>query len=341
MDNLGRIIIALTVSLVVSIAAAANENDRLKTIDIYTDVWLPYINEEHQPLSSDAKLLELVAKQAGYRLRWRYYSYGLSYDLVKRGKAMLSFPYFKTKDRAGEVGFSKEIFKVTSRFFYNRQFYSEQDFSKDLSDYRIGKVAGYSYGESVDKLISKAEQFQSEQDAIQALLNNDIDLLPLTEEVARATLQEHFPNRLLLLKPLNIISYQPASLHLIAPDTPEGAQILNDFNEAIALYKAQGYISDNSRRIKKVRQTDFAVLTSAEGYPVILGQTQKKTDDSAFYTLPDGTKAIVLEWSKTITEASHTDRLYKNMIDLSRVLILNGPHVGKELYVKNMHIRLN
>jgi polar amino acid transport system substrate-binding protein len=28
------------------------------------------------------------------------------------------------------------------------------------------------------------------------------------------------------------------------------------------------------------------------------------------------------------------------MVDLSRILVLNGPHVGKELFVKNMHIHL-
>lgn len=53
-----------------------------------------------------------------------------------------------------------------------------------------------------------------------------------------------------------------------------------------------------------------------------------------------GSAARVLDWSPKILQASNTDRRYKTMIDASRVVVLNGPHVGKELMVRNMPIEL-
>ena len=88
-----------------------------------------------------------------------------------------------------------------------------------------------------------------------------------------------------------------------------------------------------------LKPKDIARLITAEGYPAIVGQTSiaEKID---YYTLPQGTRVLVLNWSDKILSPSSTDRIYKSMTDLSYVVILNGPHVGKELYVKNMHLEI-
>ncbi|MDX1696204.1 MAG: transporter substrate-binding domain-containing protein [Ketobacteraceae bacterium] len=338
-----RILLALllaTVLLAVSARAEAGFTER-EPVAIYTSEWLPYINGRGAPLSNDAVLVSLVALEAGYDLEWRYFPFNAAYDLVKRNKAMLAFPYFKTEERASEVLFSRPILEVVSQLYFNRQYHKAEEFGKDLRRYRIGKVAGYSYGDRLDKLLSAAVAFPSERDAIAGLLNNQIDILPITEEVADATLERYFPNRRQLIQEIPLAEpYKASPLFLIAPKSAEGEKLINAFNQAISDLTDRGVISITSRELKRYRQPDFAELITAEGYPVILGQTKKDEETTRYFTLPNGTQVLVLQWSQRIQEASHTDRLYMNMVDLSRVLILNGPHVGRELYVKNMHIHL-
>ena len=322
-------------------AQAGSLSDEPTVIDIYTGTWLPYINEQGQPLSDDSVLVNLIAMEAGYRLNWKYFPYAANYDLVRQKKALLSYPYFKTGNRSKEVVFSDPIFKVTSQLYFNRQYRDAAGFDKDLSEYRMGKVSGYSYGAQLDALLAKAVNFSSERSAIAALLNHQIDLLPITEEVAEATLERYFPNRKQLLQPLPLEQpYQAEPLYIIAPDSAEGKALIERFNAALSSLRERGVISVTTRELQRYKKPDFAELITAEGYPVILGQTERDDEAASYYTLPNGTLVLVLEWSERILQSSRTDRLYMNMVDLSRVLVLNGPHVGKELFVKNMHIHL-
>ncbi len=87
------------------------------------------------------------------------------------------------------------------------------------------------------------------------------------------------------------------------------------------------------------RRVDLAQLVSAEGNPVILGRASGDSGDE-FYALPLGTRVIVLEWSEKIARPSTNDRPYRIMMDESRVVVVSGPHVGRELYIRNMHLSL-
>lgn len=48
----------------------------------------------------------------------------------------------------------------------------------------------------------------------------------------------------------------------------------------------------------------------------------------------------VINMQKRVYKASSSDRQYKNMMDLTNVLLLNGPQVGLVLYIRNMNIGL-
>ena len=97
-------------------------------------------------------------------------------------------------------------------------------------------------------------------------------------------------------------------------------------------------IQPTASRITK--PADLAKLITSEGYPAIIGQSENEQGELQYFTLPNGTKVVVMHWSDKMLQASSSDRLYKNMMDLSQVVILNGPHVGRVLFVRNMHIEL-
>jgi len=308
-------------------------------IKIITNTWAPYINEANAPEGSAASIVNLLATELATEIEWQYIPYDLSFQLVKRDRAQLAFPFFKTPQRAEEVNFSEPVFSATSHLYFNLQHMTLEQSSGDLRDKKIGRVSGYSYGQSIDALLKGATVFGSEHAALQALFNHDIDLLPMTEGVMAHTLRSQFPERVQLIRKRPGISDQ-SSLHLIAPKTEAGQQTISAFNQALAELRALNIDSLNVEPVQLPKPLDLAQLITAEGYPAILGQSRNSNGNGDYYTLPQGTRVIVIEWSDRIINPSATDRIYKNMMDLSRVVVLNGPHVGRELFVRNMHIEL-
>jgi polar amino acid transport system substrate-binding protein len=317
--------------------APAQANEKLS---ILTDSWPPYINAEGDTTGSAARLIEILYDFDDIQTNWHYMPYELSYLKVKNQKAVLSFPYFKTPQRSKEVLFSQAIFSVTSKVYFNRQFLTSDAAQQAYAgNKRIGRVSGYSYGESIDKELTEATVFATERLALTALFNNVIDVLPMTEGVMMQQLNDHFSHRKQLIVPLDGIM-EKSSLHVIAAKNSEGKEAIEKLNKVLSYLMLEGVSSLPNASVVEPDPVDVAKLITTEGYPLIIGQTAEFGSDIDFYTLPQGTQVLVLEWSSKIVNPSGTDRIYKTMMDLSKVVLLNGPHVGKELFVRNMHLEL-
>lgn len=302
-------------------------------ITITTAPWQPYVSKQHD--GSAVALLEQVFSQNNTEVTWLRQNYDLAFQQISRQEKLASFPYFKTAEREKQVLYSAPIFQVTSHIYFNRQ-YSQQIDQTKLSDHRVGKVAGYSYGENIDKLVADAQIFNNEDTALKSLLDGEIDYLPMTESVMNYILNNQFNEQKLLIKPLADIR-DTKSLHLIAANNAQGHALIKQLNSLLAqVTDLQSFtLSPEQLAI----EPDIAKLITSEGYPAILAQTDL-TENAAFYTLAQGTKVLVIEWSNKLLKPSKSDRIYKNMMDVSKVVILNGPLVGKEVYVRNMHIEL-
>lgn len=304
-----------------------------QSLSVTTAPWQPYIDENHG--GKAANLFEQIMSQNNTAVEWQRQNYDLGFAQVVSGQKHASFPYFKTSERAQQVLFSRPVFQVTSHLYFNRQ-YQKSILINQLGDYRIGRVAGYSYGEKMDAWVSQGKIFINERQALQALLDNDIDYLPMTESVMNHMLNTQFSAQKLLILPVENIA-DHASLHLIASKTPKGEAIVDQVNRLIE--QAASFKSLQLEPERLTKSPDLAVLNTSEGYPAIIAQTDLSGSPS-YYSLANGTKALVVEWGLKMTAASKTDHIYQNMMEMSKVVILNGPLVGKEVYVKNMHIEL-
>ena len=305
------------------------------SISIATNEWAPYINAEKKTLGTAADLLTQVLGQNEIQIDWQYKNYDLAFELVASGKQQLAYPYFKTAEREARALFSEPVFSVTNHIYYNRQHESKLNISQ-LEKHKFGRVAGYSYGQLIDAYLSEATTFSSEKEALESLFKNEIDFLPMTESVMNTLLNDTYRDQALLIKKLNDISGKD-TLHIIAPKSVKGRVVIDTVNEL--LHQVKEIQSLQLSTVERFKTKDIARLISAEGYPVIVGQ-KSLNNATDYYTLPQGTRVLILSWSDKILSPSNTDRLYKSMIDLSHVVILNGPHVGKELYVKNMHLEI-
>lgn len=306
-----------------------------ESISIVTNKWEPYINGKHENYGTAAELLNQIMSQKKIKINWHYQNYDLAFNLLAQGQHEAGFPYFKTEQRENKVLFSRAVFWVTNRIYYNRQRKKNLDL-KNIKKHRFGKVSGYSYGQNIDNLISTTVTYPNEQQALESLLKNEIDFLPMTESVMNKMLNTTYKDQALLIQHIERIK-ESDSMHLIAPKNKNGEKLIKNINHL--LEEAYNIPSLKIKPVKRYTPKDIAILNLVEGYPMITGQTSLD-NPTQFYTLPKGTKVLVIKWSEKILTPSTNDRIYKNMMASSLVVILNGPHVGKELYIKNMHLEI-
>ncbi|GHE81441.1 substrate-binding periplasmic protein [Thalassotalea profundi] len=324
-----KLIILLLTLVLIPFCSLAN------SISVSTNKWAPYIHAEHQPLGTAADILQQVMGQEFISIQWHYQNYDLALKLVSEGKQEAAFPYFKTPEREELVLFSRPIFSVTSSIYYNRQRQNDFDLTQ-LNKHKFGRVSGYSYGEVIDAYLTDAVIYPNEIDALESLFKNEIDFLPMTESVMNTLLNHTYRDQALLIKKIEAI-VEHDTLHLIAPKTDDGTLLISRVNQLLKQVKDVKSLQPGP--VERFIPKDIAKLITAEGYPAIVGQSSL-SNITQYYTLPQGTQVLILSWSDKILKPSSTDRLYKSMIDLSHVVVLNGPHVGKELYIKNMHLEI-
>lgn len=318
-------------------------------VEIYTGSWPPFVRGGNEALGSAAQVVRAVFHNMDREAVFQDFGFAYSYLAVKKGTVLAAFPYFRTGTRRDEVVFSTTLFSVRNRLYFNLQFNNFSQAKVDPAAHRVGRVSGYSYGDTLDAglgpcPISDSERcpvFGSDAEAVAALLGDRIDLLPMTDTVAAALLASDFPDQAQLLRPVPDDAFDSvSSLHLIAPDSAEGRALIEAFDASHAELLGAGVIpaNDVSPASDGTRTASVVRIVASEGFPIVVGVDD--SDPGRFFAVPEGTRAIVLEWSDKIAAPAEDDRLYGVMVDLSKVVILDGPHVGRELRIRNMHLSI-
>lgn len=321
---------------------------KAETLEIYTYDWEPYINPKGSPKGDAAEMFDVLGKFGSFNIDWQYVPYSDAQTLLELEKAALSFPYFYSEQRAKKFIYSKPLYFASVSVFYNRQNTSSEKVLSLFPSLIKGKVSGNSYGGNIDVKFDDAEVFETELEAISALLSGEISVLPMAKGVMKTLLKKYFSAQQALIKAIESSDFNnQLGMHVIASKNEIGNQLIKKVNAAIELRtQLQG---EYKTKVKDTTlSVDTAILKPSEGYPTILGRLSQiesrecgsKGAGDVFFTLPISTKVIVLKWSEHVTKPSYTDRIYGNMMEESAVLVLNGPHLGKELCVKNMHVEL-
>lgn len=332
--------IMMTMAIVMSAPWAAAQDQNVK---IYTDTYRPYVNPVGEVDGSAMRLVRLVIRNMDLNPDFEHIDYGYGFYATRKSQGDLSFPWLKTAEREEQVLYTVPIYSAQIRLFYNIRFFPESPTLKSLDEKTIGRVINYSYGEQIDDLLdtaetgSRAKTYATDNEAIQALLNGDIDILPQLSSVLTATLNASFQNQNRLIRPMTGVTTLFPN-HVIAPKTRQGEALVKAFNESYAeLIKAEVIVPDKLETVLgDTTPSDIGEIVTSEGFPVVIGVSRTEPDNS--YAIPSGTRVLILDWSDRILAPSNADQLYKTMVDETLVLVLNGPHIGKELRIKNMHI---
>ncbi|WOI54224.1 transporter substrate-binding domain-containing protein [Parvularcula sp. LCG005] len=315
-------------------------------LTVYTDVYRPYILPSGSPDGAAMEIVRLTLLNMERSPSFVYLDF--NYGLYQTGKSDLavSFPWRRTEEREKNFIFSAPLFTVESRFYYNARFAPAEVDVSELSDLRLGRTSGYSYGEQIDGILDEARtagnvtEYASDDESIAALLKGEIDILPLPDTVVVATLDADFPDQQRLIRPVDGLVDRFA-LHLVAPRNDRGRDFIKAFNTSHRELIDAGVLTPHDAVTARFASdgVDIARVVTSEGFPIVVGEDRR--EPGSYYAIPAGTRVIVLEWSPRIRSVSNSDRLYAAMVERSSILVLNGPHVGKELLVKNIHIEIS
>lgn len=346
---------------------------------VYTGAWPPYVIEQRGGLGLIDRSVEMVLREMGAEPRRRFLDYYLIEELVAGGDIELAYPFFKTPRREGRLLFSDPLLFVENRIYYSVRHNPELDKAQTLDGLVFGRVIGYSYGEAIDPLLPRACgksepevscrqqakakacacQYNSEALALNALLKNDIDLLPMAASVAETLMMEEFPHHIHALRALSKHRTK-APLFAIFSDNPEGRELQQRFNAALERLAAEGLLRDLERTffLNRHRSSGYVRLVAAEGFPVVIGLRLRERLDGEpacrrieaalakdrqnaqllYFMIPQGSRALVREWSPMALEAGDVQQLYDRMTAFSSVEVVDGPHAGRRFCVRNMHI---
>lgn len=99
--------------------------DPFTAVDVYTDVWPPYVNRaQGQETGAITRIVELALRNMRLDPQWQYVDFSLAYEMVNNNEIRLSFPYFETARRKQlypDVRFSAPLMTVENVLYYSRE----------------------------------------------------------------------------------------------------------------------------------------------------------------------------------------------------------------------------
>jgi hypothetical protein len=347
-------------------------------IVLATGEWAPYSSEAFLPIYGSygavAEIVEAVFRRAGFSPTFSFNGFGPGYNIVRDGggwaPVIAGFPYFKTERRAEETEFSDSIMSVTDVIFYNRKVAPELGNIRNVNDLRKYRdrarfVASYCYHPDIEEALDfrcrpagiEMEADQREMDAVREI-ETEIDafraladgtavvILPATEAVGVRILQTLFPDLQSSIGVISSLRWR-RDIHLIAPKTVAGREVVVRFNQELRTLKA-------SPEYEKMRGKTFPVLLASRlvqlhnpgDFPIVVGReagsARTVTDEiRRDVIIPRGTAALVVKWSRNFMTTQRggidlRDELQKETL----VKVVNGPLAGRLLWVKNMYIEI-
>lgn len=325
---------------------------------IVTGEWKPYVSRDIDGHGFIAEIVTAVLNDMDIKPQYAFLHFYKCYKLVRENRYVGTFPFHKFESREKDMFFSAPIMDVQYVFFYNKRLHKENTVIGGPKDFKGKKVAvihgypvEYSYGKEFQKHIDAMAivKVNSEIEAFDMLDKGKVDLVPAEERVGRNIIRRHFVQYKYGIIP-GLSSKE--TVHFIASKSdPANQKFIEKFNNALAKIRENGIYENIKRQrydpdldlYQGEKQTGVVRLNATDAFPLILARenrTEKNVErrDSPAYLIPNGTRAIVLEWSEKFWQADKFE-IHDQMFSESQVQLIEGPLKGRSLWTKNLHIQ--
>ncbi|MCG8617081.1 MAG: transporter substrate-binding domain-containing protein [Desulfobacterales bacterium] len=204
--------------------------------------WAPYTSEK-DPKGKIAETIVVEAlKLSGYTAELAYYPWKRSYENVKAGKAVGTFPWFENEERKKEFIFHKEpIMASETVFFHLKSTAFDWETMDDLKKYKFGGTLGYSDEKVLKEAGLKVESVPKEETNFKKMLGGRIDAYPANIFVGYGIINKLFsPDKAALF------TNHPKSLSegnmymLISKNIPNGQAVADALDAGLKKLKESG-----------------------------------------------------------------------------------------------------
>lgn len=161
-----------------------------KTIEIVTTDFPPYVYIENNEIKGfNVDLLKEIFKQMDMEIKIKIMPWARALSRIEKGETDAMFPLFKTKEREIFTDYSDAFTTEDTALFVLKDSPIKWNGNlNDLTQYRFGRVRGYSSGTKIDELIKENKIILDEVDKtnknIKKLLGGRFDIMIEAQYVA-------------------------------------------------------------------------------------------------------------------------------------------------------------
>ncbi len=204
--------------------------------------WEPFTSSREKNADITEKLVIEAFKLENIKVKLSYYPWKRSFVNVKKGEAVGTFPWMKSKEGNKDFFYSKEpVLKESIVFFHLKGSGFKWNNYSDLKKYRIGGTIGYVYAEELQKRGVELQMVGKEDLNYKKILAGRIDAYPTSYFVGYYQINMLFEKKQASLfthhsKPLMTTDYYL----LFSKKIPKIKSIIEKFNRGLKKLKKSG-----------------------------------------------------------------------------------------------------
>lgn len=228
--------------VIIGFAILFSLNCNAETIRLDIGEWAPYTSEK-DPKGKIAEAIVIEAlKLEGITPEFVYYPWKRSYENVKSGKSVGTFPWYTNEERQVDFIIHKEAILVAkSVFFHLKSTQFDWTTTEDLKKYKFGVTLGYSDEKTLKEAGLKTEVVPKEDTNYKKIMGGRIDATPSNIFVGYSLIHKLFPNDKAALFTNHPKAWTEGNMFmLISKKIPNGQEVADKLDAGLKKIKASG-----------------------------------------------------------------------------------------------------
>lgn len=233
-------------SIFLYISVISINSVKSQTIKLVTDKWPPFYAPDLQDKGFFSAIVRCAFKEVKYNLSIDFYDWQTAKKLAKIGEFDGLLGAYYKKEREKWFVYSLPVVVVKTILITRKDMNVVYDGDlQNLQGLKIGVSAGYVYSREFDNAsyLEKIAAPGPEQ-LLYDLILKKVDVIVISEQVAKSYLKNKFKKDRLLLKALGPSLKTNKLYILISKKTPECQAIISDFNTGLRMLAKNGRLFD-------------------------------------------------------------------------------------------------
>ena len=238
--------IFICISILLCISVFTISSAKSQTIKLVTDRWPPFYTPDLQNKGFFSEIVRCAFKEVNYNLSIDFYDWQTAKKLAKTGEFDGLLGAYYKKEREKWFVYSLPVIVVKTIFLTRKDVDVVYDGNlHNLEGLIIGVSAGYIYSREFDNasFLTKTAAPGPEQ-LLYGLISKKIDVIVISEQVAKSYLKNEFKKDRLFLKALGPSLITNKLYILISKKNSACQAIVSDFNTGLRMLAKNGRLFD-------------------------------------------------------------------------------------------------